>query len=445
MNLALAKTSKFTVQIGVIVAPRTRCLSSLTPVVKDTYYVPRADRGGPNDSFVFNKLGDGRLARQSRHSPTRELNFTPTHWERQKSVWLRFRAVRTIFHSSPFQRLMFPDLFTVGATASAVAVYNTQVAENYMEQLTLHGSALSGATTALGMLVAFRLNASYGRYDEGRKFWGEINNAARDLAGNACMWIDDPYQKDRMLKLIKAFPVITHFHLNAKGGHFMYADDDPDLGNKLYAELHAELLDIYKDEEHEDFKYICSGYLDKIHLPLHVSAGMRRIIADNGAYVNAFYNKTMDEQVRRIVMCLGQAERVLRTPLPTDFTRHTSRLLALWCFLLPFAIYDGCGPLGVVPASMMISYAILGIEDVGLQIEEPFNILPIRQYSDGINAGVDAIANGYDLLDNNPLKRIAAAEETTTPEEPVMEDSTKFGSDEATEFEEDSEPRAATN
>ncbi|KAL3944917.1 MAG: hypothetical protein SGBAC_001008 [Bacillariaceae sp.] len=446
MNLALARSSKFTVQIYGIASPQIRCLSALTPAEKNRYYVPRADRNGPNDSFVFNNLGDLRLARHSRHSPTREVNFTQEHWERQKSVWLRFRAVRAIWHSSPFQRLMFPDLFAVAATATGLAAYNTQIATNYMEQLTLHGSALGGATTAMGILVAFRLNASYGRYDEGRKFWGEINNAARDLAGNACMWIDDPYQKDRMLKLIKAFPVVTHFHLNYKGGHFMYDDSDPQLTEKIYSEFHAEILDLYKDEEHEDFKYICSGYRDKIHLPLHVSSGMRRIIADNGAFVNAFYNKTMDEQVRRIVMCLGQAERVLRTPLPTQFTRHTSRLLALWSFLLPFAIYDGCGPLGVVPASVMISYAILGIEDVGLQIEEPFNILPIRQYSDGINAGVDAISNGYDLLDNNPLKQLAAASETTIAEEPVIEDSTTFEAEETTETEtaEDT-PRMATS
>jgi predicted membrane chloride channel (bestrophin family) len=32
------------------------------------------------------------------------------------------------------------------------------------------GAAMSGAITAIGLLAAFRLNASYGRYDEGRKF-----------------------------------------------------------------------------------------------------------------------------------------------------------------------------------------------------------------------------------------------------------------------------------
>mmetsp|Transcript_15661 Transcript_15661/g.38569 ORF Transcript_15661/g.38569 Transcript_15661/m.38569 type:complete len:101 (-) Transcript_15661:759-1061(-) len=100
---------------------------------------------------------------------------------------------------------------------------------------------------------------------------------------------------------------------------------------------------------------------------------------------------------------------------------------------------------------MLISYAILGIEDVGLQIEEPFNILPIRQYSDGINAGVDAIVAGYDLLDNNPLKQLAAQQEmaapemttTTTPEEPMIEDSTTFEIEE-TDSDED-EPRAAAS
>ena len=39
-------------------------------------------------------------------------------------------------------------------------------------------------------LMSFMFHASYGRYDEGRKFWGEINNSSRDLAGNAMMWLE---------------------------------------------------------------------------------------------------------------------------------------------------------------------------------------------------------------------------------------------------------------
>ena len=41
------------------------------------------------------------------------------------------------------------------------------------------------------------------------------------------------------------------------------------------------------------------------------------------------------------------------------------------------------------------SYAVLGIEDLGVQLEEPFNILPLRQYSDGMFADLTRIERSY--------------------------------------------------
>lgn len=64
---------------------------------------------------------------------------------------------------------------------------------------------------------------------------------------------------------------------------------------------------------------------------------------------------------------------------------------------MPFALYPATGPLGTVPASLLISYSLLGIGDIGVQLEEPFNILPLRQYtrSEGIYDGVDNIRDSY--------------------------------------------------
>jgi putative membrane protein len=303
--------------------------------------------------------------------------------------------MRTLLKSSPLQRLAFPDLFVTASTAIGLTYYNTEIATDYASQIMLDGSAMAGATTAIGLFAAFRLNASYGRYDEGRKFWGEINNACRDLAGNTMMWLETKEQKDRMLKLIKAFPVGMQFHLNKKGGHYLIHKRMSSYREQIYAEFYAEMNDIFQDENDDDFIQICEAYKNKGHVPLLVVSGMRKMIAENGTWVEPIYNKDMDEQVRRLVGCMGMCERVLGTPIPTCFTRHSSRLFFLWSNLLPFAMYSGCGPLGTLPASLMVTYAILGIEDIGVQLEEPFNILPLRQYSEGIYAGVDSIRDSY--------------------------------------------------
>ena len=62
---------------------------------------------------------------------------------------------------------------------------------------------------------------------------------------------------------------------------------------------------------------------------------------------------------------------------------------------LPFALYPITGPFGTLPASLMGTWAILGIEDLGVQLEEPFDVLPMRQYSDGMYDAMNQIRNGY--------------------------------------------------
>ena len=95
-------------------------------------------------------------------------------------------------------------------------------------------------------------------------------------------------------------------------------------------------------------------------------------------------------------MSLLSCERMLKTPLPTGFTRHSSRLLFIWSnFCLPFAIYPFCGMYGTIPISLLTGYAVLGIEDISVQLEEPFDILPLRQYSDSIYDGIKLIEQNY--------------------------------------------------
>jgi len=60
-----------------------------------------------------------------------------------------------------------------------------------------------------------------------------------------------------------------------------------------------------------------------------------------------------------------------------SYTRHTSRSLMLWLLTLPFALWDGMG-WAAVPAVALMSYLMLGIDEIGVQIEEPFGVLPVK-------------------------------------------------------------------
>jgi predicted membrane chloride channel (bestrophin family) len=53
------------------------------------------------------------------------------------------------------------------------------------------------------------------------------------------------------------------------------------------------------------------------------------------------------------------------------------------------------GPWATLPTSLLTAYAVLGIEDISVQFEDPFDILPLRQYSDQIFDSIQAIEEGF--------------------------------------------------
>ena len=88
---------------------------------------------------------------------------------------------------------------------------------------------------------------------------------------------------------------------------------------------------------------------------------------------------------------LGGCERLLKTPIYTSYTNHLSRFLFMWCSALPLAMYPLVGPTGTVPVCAVLSYFMLGIEDVGVRTEQPFDVLPLWQVLGAIDASCEQI------------------------------------------------------
>jgi ion channel-forming bestrophin family protein len=86
---------------------------------------------------------------------------------------------------------------------------------------------------------------------------------------------------------------------------------------------------------------------------------------------------------------LGSSERLLTSPVPLFYSRHTARFLSVWLLLLPFAMYDPLAQntwnsIGLIPAMLLISVFLFGIEELAAQMEEPFTILPMQAFCDKI-------------------------------------------------------------
>ena len=96
--------------------------------------------------------------------------------------------------------------------------------------------------------------------------------------------------------------------------------------------------------------------------------------------INNYQCANMQELLNILVDNLGTCERILKTPMPLAYAIHLKQLLLLYCFLLPFQIVDDLHWwTGLISA--LVSFTLLGIEAIGLEIENPFgydaNDLPL--------------------------------------------------------------------
>lgn len=99
--------------------------------------------------------------------------------------------------------------------------------------------------------------------------------------------------------------------------------------------------------------------------------------------------KSLIETDKSIIIlgeCTSICDKIYSTPVPLVYTRHTSRFLSLWILLLPCALYSAFTSLGqvwtVLPASAIMAFFLFGIDELAMQLEEPFSILPLQVFCD---------------------------------------------------------------
>lgn len=215
--------------------------------------------------------------------------------------------------------------------------------------------------TALGLLLVFRTNQSYDRWWEGRKLWGAMVNTCRNLARASSIHLaaDAPRLK-RILALTQAFPAATACVLR----------QTPWLPSEL------ELDDAHAITGHN---HVPTAICQRI--TFHLQQGKL-----SGHYSD-FIFVSLDANCHHLVDIVGGCERIHKTPLPFAYVVHLRRALVLYCATLPIALVSTFG-WATIPIVFALSYVMLGIEEIGVEIEDPFdgddNDLPLERITEGI-------------------------------------------------------------
>jgi ion channel-forming bestrophin family protein len=232
----------------------------------------------------------------------------------------------------------------------------------------------------LGLLLVFRTNTAYERFWEGRKIWGTLVNNVRNLARLIWVAIDekdpqDIIEKKSALRLLVAFAVALKLHLRQQS-------------------VNSELEPLMSPSYYEKLKSMNNP-------PIEVAFWI-------GDYLNQQYDRNcfdvyqltvMNELLNSMIDTLGGCERILKTPIPLAYAIHLKQLLLLYCLALPFQMVKDLG-WGTAPIVALVSFSLFGIEEIGIEIENPFGHDPNDLPLDNICATMQR--NIEDLISLSP-------------------------------------------
>lgn len=242
----------------------------------------------------------------------------------------------------------------------------------------------------LGLLLVFRTNTAYERFWEARKLWGSQINTTRSLAQS--IWTLIPtidkfhaQEKQKITQLLPAFAVATKLHLRSEP-----------INQKLTNLISSQQYELLRQQAHPPLTIL--GWLRG-----WVKQQSQDNLIDNRESIYLFGLLDI------LNANLGAYERILNTPIPLAYSLHLRHLIYLYCLLFPFQVVDSLKWL-TIPATCLVTFALFGIEEIGVEIQDPFgydeNDLELDRYCEIIQHNVEEI-----MTTNNEYQKYILTDE----------------------------------
>lgn len=228
---------------------------------------------------------------------------------------------------------------------------------------------------ALGLLLVFRTNASYDRFWEGRRLLGGFANRTRDLMRQIVAFTDGndataAKEREELQRL-----VVLLYRLTAQS-----LRDERSLDS---------VSDLLGSGERSALESV-------VNRPAIVASWITHRLVQEARRTGTPEQRllAMDANLTALIDTWGGCERIRRTPVPLAYAQHIKVFVSLWCFSVPFALVDAMR-LYTPFAAALLALALFGIDEIGVEIEDPFgydaNDLPVDAIGEGIRVAAEEI------------------------------------------------------
>lgn len=282
-----------------------------------------------------------------------------------KSVWF---AVLFDFHRTKTLRRLLVSMLLVGLYAFIV---------DYVESDLLHidfkppSYVYSMLGIVLGILLVFRTNTAYDRWWEGRKLLSKLGYTWKNVAIklNAFLPANDSLHRHYFASMIANHSFSLKESL--RGGVIVdeLVESEPGILNNLDQLYHIPNFFLTKICEKINYLYKQGVITDMQFLEL---------------------TKHVDDTSEVVSSC----ERIRTSPIPFSYSIHLKKFLFAFVLILPFGFIHDLGYWCVLIV-MLIFYAMVGLDVIGEEIEDPFgqdeNDLPFDAICKSLRKNVNEI------------------------------------------------------
>ena len=282
-------------------------------------------------------------------------------WKRHVSRWRYVRYLADFPFKSRLLRRTLPQM-TVLFFWCCIAI-RLSSSDQLVAKLHIGLTPMSLVSTFVAALLTLRGNQGLSRLQEARRVIGQVCLHTREMSQLIGTGI---FPHDEEMGLLAARHV-TIFCWTLKA-HLQGLTDE----NSIVATMLPNPTDAY---------YI-TNYMRKP--PVAILMRLRQIFSKLASEkkIDPTTMKALVQTMYRMNEALMTAERVRISPIPPLYTTHTTRLLIFYLFWLPFALYgtlkNGAATLMI---TMVVGYAMLGLDEISHILEIPFRFMPLRQLS----------------------------------------------------------------
>ncbi len=223
-------------------------------------------------------------------------------------------------------------------------------------------------------MLVFRTNTAYERWWEGRKLFGTLVNASRNLAIKLDAFLEPSAFATRYFfaTAISAFATLLPKHLrDALSRH------DLEMLDEAYRETVA-----------------CATHKPLAVMPVLMNRVQSLHAEGKLSKLSMEQFLTLSQNLNELVDALGGMERIKKMPIPFSCAMLIKRFIAGYVFSLPLGLIHDFGWTAVVIVPF-IFYVMVGIEVIAEAIENPFGTdkddLPTEDIAQNITRNVKEI------------------------------------------------------